>query len=74
MQFYLAGMQAERAEGVLHLCPGHLDAYLHDLRVQVHVYVQQCFGDVTMLLPCNNVALRMFFPKEDLFPNDVSLP
>jgi hypothetical protein len=39
VQIYLFGMQAERAEGVLHLCPGYLDAYLHDLRLQVHVYV-----------------------------------
>ncbi len=61
MQICLSGMQAERAKGVLHLCPGYLDAYLHDLRVQVHAYVQQCFGDV-MMLSCNNVALPMFCP------------
>jgi hypothetical protein len=33
-------VQAERAEGVLHLRPGHLDAHLHDIRLQV---VQQLY-------------------------------
>ena len=33
---FLSCVQAERAEGLLHLGAGHLDANLHDLRLQVH--------------------------------------
>ncbi len=72
VQIYLFGVQAERAKGVLHLCPGYLDAHLHDLRVQVHVYdstyVQQKFwwrNDA----PCNNVApcLARLLGRKELF-------
>ena len=35
----LLGPQVERAPGLLHLLSGHLDADLHDLRLQVHLRV-----------------------------------
>ena len=38
----LIGPQAERAPGLLHLLPGHLDADLHDLRLQLHLRVHHC--------------------------------